>query len=88
MEDLLRVINIQEELYMVPYLVLDIRPEEAVGRVCKVASDLRQAVHPYGLAQVCEYKLEAKHFEEALKKVKPTASEEEIYKRFAQAKAA
>ncbi|MDD1741477.1 MAG: CDC48 family AAA ATPase, partial [Methanothrix sp.] len=37
-------------------------------------------------AQVCEYKLEAKHFEEALKKVQPTASEEEIYKRFAQAK--
>ena len=39
-------------------------------------------------AQVCEYKLEAKHFEEALKKVRPTASEEEIYKRFAGAKAA
>jgi len=39
-------------------------------------------------AQVCEYKLEAKHFEEALKKVKPTASEMEIYKRFAGAKAA
>jgi len=38
-------------------------------------------------AQFCEYKLEAKHFEEALKKVKPTASEEEIYKRFAGAKA-
>ena len=34
-------------------------------------------------AQVCEYRLEAKHFEEALKKVQPTASEEEIYKRFA-----
>mgnify|MGYP003586585814 CR=1 FL=1 len=39
-------------------------------------------------AQVCEYKLEAEHFEEALKKVQPTASEEEIYKRFAGAKAA
>jgi transitional endoplasmic reticulum ATPase len=39
-------------------------------------------------AQVCEYKLEAKHFEEALKKVRPTASEEEIYKRFAGTKAA
>jgi transitional endoplasmic reticulum ATPase len=39
-------------------------------------------------AQVCEYRLEAKHFEEALKKVQPTASEEEIYKRFAGAKAA
>src|SRR5512136_344731 len=39
-------------------------------------------------AQVCDYKLEAKHFEEALKKVQPTASEEEIYKRFAGAKVA
>ncbi|MBN1236263.1 MAG: CDC48 family AAA ATPase [Methanotrichaceae archaeon] len=39
-------------------------------------------------AQVCEYKLEAKHFEEALKKVKPTASEMDIYKRFGSAKAA
>ncbi len=39
-------------------------------------------------AQVCEYKLEAKHFEEALKKVRPTASEEDIYKRFAGAKVA
>ena len=38
-------------------------------------------------AHVCDYKLEAKHFEEALKKVRPTASEEEIYKRFAGAKA-
>ncbi|HUS75546.1 MAG TPA: CDC48 family AAA ATPase [Methanothrix sp.] len=38
-------------------------------------------------AQVCEYKLEAKHFEEALKTVKPTASEMEIYKRFGSAKA-
>ncbi|MDD1751224.1 MAG: hypothetical protein LUO89_15280 [Methanothrix sp.] len=32
--------------------------------------------------------MENKHFEEALKKVKPTASEEDIYKRFAGAKAA
>jgi len=39
-------------------------------------------------AKVCEYKLEAKHFEEALKKVQPTASEADIYKRFAGAKAA
>ncbi|MCK9566416.1 MAG: CDC48 family AAA ATPase, partial [Methanothrix sp.] len=39
-------------------------------------------------AQVCEYKLEAKHFEDALKKVKPTASEMDIYKRFAGSKAA
>ncbi|MCX6678693.1 MAG: hypothetical protein NTU95_12240 [Methanothrix sp.] len=33
--------------------------------------------------QVCEYKLENKHFEAALKTVKPTASEADIYKRFA-----
>ena len=39
-------------------------------------------------AQVCDYKLEAKHFEDALKKVKPTASEMDIYKRFAGSKAA
>jgi transitional endoplasmic reticulum ATPase len=39
-------------------------------------------------AKVCEYRLEAKHFEEALKKVQPTASEADIYKRFAGAKAA
>jgi len=39
-------------------------------------------------AQVCEYKLENKHFEEALKTVKPTASEADIYKRFAGTKAA
>jgi transitional endoplasmic reticulum ATPase len=38
-------------------------------------------------AQVCEYKLENKHFEEALKKVKPTASEADIYKRFAGSRA-
>ena len=38
-------------------------------------------------AKVCEYRLEAKHFEEALKKVQPTASEADIYKRFAGAKA-
>jgi transitional endoplasmic reticulum ATPase len=38
-------------------------------------------------AKVCEYMLEAKHFEEALKKVQPTASEADIYKRFAGAKA-
>jgi transitional endoplasmic reticulum ATPase len=34
-------------------------------------------------AQFCEYKLENKHFEAALKTVKPTASEADIYKRFA-----
>jgi transitional endoplasmic reticulum ATPase len=38
-------------------------------------------------AQFCEYRQEAKHFEEALKKVQPTASEEEIYKRFVGSKA-
>jgi transitional endoplasmic reticulum ATPase len=39
-------------------------------------------------AAVCEYRLEGKHFEEALKKVQPTASESELYSRFAGAKAA
>jgi len=39
-------------------------------------------------AQVCEYKVEKKHFDEAMKKVQPTAAESDIYKRFAGAKAA
>ncbi len=39
-------------------------------------------------ASICEYRLEAKHFEDALKKVQSTASEAELYKRFAGAKAA
>ncbi len=39
-------------------------------------------------AQVCEYKVEKKHFDEAMKKVLPTAAESDIYKRFAGAKAA
>jgi transitional endoplasmic reticulum ATPase len=38
--------------------------------------------------QVCEYKVEKKHFDEAMKKVQPTAAESDIYKRFAGAKAA
>jgi len=38
-------------------------------------------------ASVCEYKVEKKHFDEAMKKVQPTAGEAEIYKRFAKAKA-
>ncbi|VVB72666.1 VCP-like ATPase [uncultured archaeon] len=39
-------------------------------------------------ASVCDYKVEKKHFDEALKKVQPTAAEMDIYKRFAGAKAA
>jgi len=35
--------------------------------------------------QVCAYKIEKKHFDEAMKKVQPTASEADIYKRFARA---
>ncbi len=38
--------------------------------------------------QLCEYKVEKKHFDEAMKKVLPTAAESDIYKRFAGAKAA
>lgn len=38
-------------------------------------------------ANICEYKVEKKHFEEAMKKVHPTAAEADIYKRFAGAKA-
>ena len=37
--------------------------------------------------QICEYKVEKKHFDEAMKKVQPTAAEADIYKRFAGAKA-
>ncbi|HUI39587.1 MAG TPA: CDC48 family AAA ATPase [Methanothrix sp.] len=37
--------------------------------------------------QVCEYKVEKKHFDEAMKKVQPTAAEADIYKRFSKAKA-
>ncbi|MCK9587448.1 MAG: hypothetical protein PHD17_09615 [Methanothrix soehngenii] len=37
---------------------------------------------------MCEYKVSKKHFEEALKKVKPTAMELDLYKRFASGKAA
>ncbi len=38
-------------------------------------------------AAVCEYQIEKKHFDEAMKKVLPTAAEADIYKRFARAKA-
>ncbi|MDQ1312945.1 MAG: CDC48 family AAA ATPase [Methanothrix sp.] len=38
--------------------------------------------------EICEYKVSKKHFEEALKKVKPTAMELDLYKRFASGKAA
>jgi transitional endoplasmic reticulum ATPase len=36
--------------------------------------------------QVCAYKIEKKHFDEAMKTVQPTASGSDIYKRFAKAK--
>ena len=38
-------------------------------------------------ANLCDYKVEKKHFDEAMKKVQPTADEADIYKRFAGAKA-
>jgi transitional endoplasmic reticulum ATPase len=38
--------------------------------------------------EICEYKVSKKHFEEALTKVKPTAMEMDLYKRFASGKAA
>ncbi|MDM7933831.1 MAG: CDC48 family AAA ATPase [Methanothrix sp.] len=38
-------------------------------------------------AAVCEYRVEQRHFEEAMKKVQPTASETDIYRRFARARA-
>ena len=34
----------------------------------------------------CDYKVEKKHFDEALKMVQPTASEMDLYKKFAKAK--
>lgn len=37
-------------------------------------------------AQICNYKIEKKHFDEAMKKVQPTASESDVYKRFGRAK--
>jgi transitional endoplasmic reticulum ATPase len=39
-------------------------------------------------AQVCEYKIEKKHFDEAMKTVLPTAAEADLYKRFAGARLA
>ncbi|RQW79050.1 MAG: AAA family ATPase, partial [Methanothrix sp.] len=38
-------------------------------------------------ANVCDYKIEKKHFDEAMKKVHPTAAEEDFYKKFAGSKA-
>lgn len=37
--------------------------------------------------KTCDYKVEKKHFDEALKLVQPTASEMDLYKKFAKAKA-
>jgi transitional endoplasmic reticulum ATPase len=37
-------------------------------------------------ADICAYKLEKRHFEEAMKKVQPTATEIDIYQRFAKSK--
>jgi transitional endoplasmic reticulum ATPase len=36
--------------------------------------------------QICNYKIEKRHFDEAIKKVQPTAAEIDLYKRFAKAK--
>ncbi|HWQ20464.1 MAG TPA: CDC48 family AAA ATPase [Methanotrichaceae archaeon] len=36
-------------------------------------------------AQICNYKVEKKHFDEAMKTVRPTATENDMYKRFAKA---
>ena len=38
-------------------------------------------------ANICEYKVEKKHFDEAMKKVLPTAAEADIYKRLSGARA-
>jgi transitional endoplasmic reticulum ATPase len=37
-------------------------------------------------ADICAYKIEKRHFEEAMKKVQPTATEIDIYQRFAKSK--
>jgi transitional endoplasmic reticulum ATPase len=50
-------------------------------RECVVAGKAKEE------EQLCAYKIEKKHFEEALKKVQPTAAEMDLYKRFAKAKA-
>jgi transitional endoplasmic reticulum ATPase len=39
-------------------------------------------------AQICEYKLQKKHFDEAMKTVQPTASEMDVYRRFGRARPA
>jgi transitional endoplasmic reticulum ATPase len=50
-------------------------------RECVVAGKAREE------EQLCAYMIEKKHFDEALKKVQPTAMEMDLYKRFAKAKA-
>jgi len=39
-------------------------------------------------AAICDYKIQKKHFDEAMKNVEPTANELDIYKRFSKARAA
>ncbi len=39
-------------------------------------------------AQICNYRIEKKHFDEAMKKVQPTSSEMDIYRRFSGARTA
>jgi len=51
-----------------------------VIRECVVAGKAKEE------EQLCAYKIEKKHFDEALKKVQPTATEMDLYKRFAKAK--
>jgi transitional endoplasmic reticulum ATPase len=50
-------------------------------RECVVAGKAKEE------EQLCAYRIEKKHFDEALKKVQPTAAEMDLYKRFARAKA-
>ena len=51
-----------------------------VIRECVVAGKAKEE------EQLCAYKIEKKHFDEALKKGQPTATEMDLYKRFAKAK--
>jgi transitional endoplasmic reticulum ATPase len=50
-------------------------------RECVVAGKAKEE------EQLCAYRIEKKHFDEALKTVQPTAAEMDLYKRFAKAKA-
>jgi len=50
-------------------------------RECVVAGKAKEE------EQLCSYRIEKRHFDEALKKVQPTAMEMDLYKRFAKAKA-